>query len=142
MYNNDNLNNNSVEQLQSLIASSIDVIFRISKTGKLKYISPSVKDLLGYSPEEVLSKSIIDFVDPNKKEKYFKSFISLIKSSDHATFPVELISKSGKPIPVEINLKIIEDGNEKVGQGTIRDIRFRFEAQKKIETSEYIFKAI
>lgn len=142
LYNSDNLNNNSVERLQSLIASSIDVIFRISRTGKLKYISPSVKDLLGYLPEEVLNRSIIDFVDSNKKEKYFKSFISLIKSSDHATFPVELINKAGKPIPVEINLKIIEDGNEKVGQGTIRDIRFRLEAQKKIETSEYIFKAI
>uniref|UniRef100_A0A832G617 Sensory/regulatory protein RpfC n=1 Tax=Ignavibacterium album TaxID=591197 RepID=A0A832G617_9BACT len=142
MYNIDNLNNNSVERLQSLIASSIDVIFRISRTGKLKYISPSVKDLLGYSPEEVLNKSIIHFVDSKNQEKYFKSFISLIKSSDHATFPVELISKSGKPIPVEINLKIIEDGNEKVGQGTIRDIRFRLEAQKKVETSEYIFKVI
>jgi PAS domain S-box-containing protein len=142
LYNIDNLNNNSVERLQSLIASSIDVIFRISRTGKLKYISPSVKDLLGYSPEEVLNKSIIHFVDSKNQEKYFKSFISLIKSSDHATFPVELISKSGKPIPVEINLKIIEDGNEKVGQGTIRDIRFRLEAQKKVETSEYIFKVI
>ncbi len=142
MYNNDNLNNKSVERLQSLIASSIDVIFRISKTGKLKYISPSVKNLLGYTPEEVINKSIIHFVDLNKKDKYFEAFLTLIKSSDHATFPVELISKSGKPIPVEINLKIIEEGNEKAGQGTIRDIRFRLEAQKKVEASEYIFKVI
>lgn len=142
MYSNDNLNSNSVERLQSLIASSIDVIFRISKTGKLKYISPSVKDLLGYSPEEVINKSIIHYVDPNKKDKYFEAFLSLIKSSDHATFPVELISKSGKPVPVEINLKIIQEGNETVGQGTIRDIRFRLEAQKKVEASEYIFKVI
>lgn len=141
MFNGD-LNNNSVERLQSLLASSIDVIFRISRTGKLNYISPSVKQLLGYSSEEVLNKSIIRFVDADKKEKFIKEFISLIKSSNYVTYPIELISKSGKPIPVEINLKIIEDGNQKVGQGTIRDIRFKLEAQKKLETSEYIFKAI
>ncbi|MFN3694459.1 MAG: PAS domain S-box protein, partial [Ignavibacterium sp.] len=133
---------NSIERLHSLIASSIDVIFRISKTGKLKYISPSVKDLLGYTPDEVLDKSIIHFVDPSKADDYFKSFLGLIKSSDHATFQVELISKSGKPVPVEINLKVIEDNGESFGQGTIRDIRFRLEAQRKIESSEYIFKAI
>jgi PAS domain S-box-containing protein len=140
--NNEHLNNNSVERLQSLIASSIDVIFRISRTGKLKYISPSVKDLLGYAPEEVLDKSIILFVDPQKRDEYFNSFTRLIKSSGHATFQVELISKSGKSVPVEINLKIVEDGKENFGQGTIRDIRFRLEAQKKAETSEYIFKVI
>lgn len=136
------ISDDSVQRLHSLIASSIDVIFRISKTGKLKYISPSVKDLLGYTPDEVLNKSIIHFVDPGKADGYFKSFVGFIKSSDHATFQVELISKSGKPIPAEINLKIVEEDGETVGQGTIRDISFRLEAQRKIESSEYIFKAI
>ncbi|WP_304129753.1 ATP-binding protein [Ignavibacterium album] len=142
MEGKDFITNNSVERLQSLIASSIDVIFRISKTGKLKYISPSVKDLMGYTPEEVLNKSIIHFVDLDKADSYFDSFVKLIKSSDQATFQVELINKNGKKIPVEINLKIVEDNGELVGQGTIRDVTFRLEAQKKIESSEYIFKAI
>ncbi len=133
---------NSVERLHSLIASSIDVIFRISKTGKLKYISPSVKELLGYAPEEVLNKSIIHFVDSAKTNDYFNSFIKFIRNSNHATFQAELISKDGSKKPVEINLKIIEESGEKVGQGTIRDISFRLEAQRKIESSEYIFKAI
>jgi PAS domain S-box-containing protein len=138
----DSISDNSIERLHSLIASSIDVIFRISKTGKLKYISPSVKDLLGYSPEEVLNKSIIHFVDSNEVDNYFNSFVKLIKSSEQATFQVELISKSGKPIPVEINLKVIDDNGKTFGQGTIRDIRFRLEAQRRIESSEYIFKVI
>lgn len=142
MKGKNSISDNSVERLHSLIASSIDVIFRISKTGKLKYISPSVKDLLGYSPEEVLNKSILQFVDSNKTDTYVKSFIKLIKSSEQATFQVELISKSGKAIPVEVNLKVIDDNSETFGQGTIRDIRFRIEAQKRIESSEYIFKAI
>ncbi|MCX8104900.1 MAG: ATP-binding protein [Ignavibacterium album] len=138
----DSKTENSIERLQSLIASSIDVIFRISKTGKLKYISPSIKDLLGYVPEEVLNKSIIHFVDSERADSYFSSFVKLIRSSDQATFQVELINKNGKKIPAEINLKIVEDNGELVGQGTIRDISFRLEAQKKIESSEYIFKAI
>lgn len=133
----------SADKLESLIASSIDVIFRISKTGKLNYISPSVKNLLGYLPEEVLNKSIVEFVKPHKVGKYFQSFVNLIRSSDQATFSVELIDKKGNEIPVEINLKVInDDTGETVGQGTIRDIRFRLEAERKIETSEHIFKEI
>lgn len=138
----DNSTKYTAEKLESLIASSIDVIFRISRTGKLKYISPSITNLLGYLPSEVIGKSIVHFVKQQKVESYFRSFIKLIKSSDQATFSVELLDKSGNEIPVEINLKVIEDNNETVGQGTIRDIRFRLEAERKIETSEYIFREI
>ena len=44
--------------LKLLVESSLDTIFRISKTGKIIYISHSCENLLGYHPDEIIGKSL------------------------------------------------------------------------------------
>lgn len=134
--------NSIIQQLESLISSSLDVIFRISPTGKVNFISQSVRDLLGYSPDELLGKSIIDIVSPDKLDIYFKEISALFRESNIITFRADLIHKKGEKIPVEITGKVVELDGKKMGQGTIRDIRLRIETQKKLMSSESIFKAV
>ncbi len=55
------------DELNIALESSIDVIFRVSKTGKITYLTPSIKELLGYEVEEVLGKSIIHFLTADEK---------------------------------------------------------------------------
>ena len=52
--------------LSLLTASSLDVIFRISKTGKMMYISPSCQELLGYNAYEIVGKSFAEFIPKDK----------------------------------------------------------------------------
>lgn len=129
-------------QLGSLIDSSLDVIFRISPTGKINFISASIKDLLGYSPEEILGKSILTIVNENKIPEYFNSIVTLFREHDVITFQAELMNKDGVNIPVEITGKVVDVDGNKMGQGTIRDIRVRLETQNKLLSSENIFKAV
>ncbi len=131
-----------IEQLDSLIASSIDVIFRISPTGKIIFISPSSFNLLGYKPEEIINISISDFIPEEKLSSYFKQMAHLFRESNVITFSAELIHKNEKRIPVEITGTVVEINGKKMGQGTIRDISQRIETQRKLLSSENIFKAI
>jgi len=120
----------NITHLESLLDSSLDVIFRISPTGKINYISASVFDLLGYLPNEIMNKS-------------FASDMSILfRKSDIITFHAEMVHKRGSKISVEITGKVVEINGKKMGQGTIRDIRQRIETQKKLLSSENIFKAI
>ena len=142
MPKNNTQQNSLIQQLESLISSSLDVIFRISPTGKINFISPSSTELLGYLPEEMLGKSILEFISPQRVNDYFNEISILFKKSSLITFKIELISKSGEIIPVEITGRVVQIDGKPMGQGTIRDIRQRIETQKKLSSSENIFKAL
>lgn len=143
MTNNNILDQSSqILQLKSLIDSSLDVIFRISPTGKINFISRSVKDLLGYTPEEILGKSIISIVSKRNISAYFKSISILFRGKNVITFQADLLHKNGSNIPVEITGQVVIINGKKMGQGTIRDIQVRLETQNKLASSENIFKAI
>lgn len=131
-----------ISQLESLIDSSIDVIFRISPSGKINFISRSVKDLLGYSSEELIGKSISTVIGRENIKKYFSEIAALFKLQSTITFQANLVDKTGNLIPVEITGKVVALDGKKMGQGTIRDIRTRLETQNKLASSENIFKAI
>ena len=134
--------NSLVHQLESLLASSLDVIFRITPTGKINYISQAAENLLGYKPEEILGRSILDFILPEKVGEYFKEISSLFRESNKISLRVDMITKQLERIPVEINGKVVEIDGKMMGQGTIRDISQRIEVQRKLISSENIFKAI
>lgn len=142
MPKNINQQNSIIQQLESLISSSLDVIFRISPTGKVNFISQSSLELLGYTPDEILGKSILEFISPEKVSEYFKEISLLFRESKLITFRADMISKKGERIPVEITGRVVQINGKPMGQGTIRDIRQRIETQKKLSSSENIFKAV
>lgn len=143
MTNTNNSDQNSaIQQLESLLASSLDVIFRISPTGKINFISQSSFHLLGYYPEEILGRSISDFIQPEKMNSYFKEMSILFRESSIITFRADMLHKNGEIIPVEITGRVVEIDGKLMGQGTIRDISQRIETQQKLVSSENIFKAI
>ncbi|MBS4036314.1 MAG: PAS domain S-box protein [Ignavibacterium sp.] len=132
----------SISELESLIDSSIDVIFRISPTGKINFISPACKNLLGYSAEELSGVSFSKFIPERKLNEYFNLISDLFQKKEVITFRINLIDSEKNQIPVEITGKVVEVDGGKMGQGTIRDIRNRIEAQNRIRQSENIFKVI
>lgn len=142
MTNNYSNKDPMIRQLESLLDSSLDVIFRISPTGKLNYISTSSFNLLGYYPEEMLGRSIADFILPEKINDYFKEMSFLFRENNVITFRADLQHKNGTSIPVEITGKVVEVDGKLMGQGNIRDIRQRIKTQQKLVSSENIFKAI
>jgi PAS domain S-box-containing protein len=131
-----------INQLESLINSSVDVIFRLSPTGKLTFVSKSITELIGYLPDELLGRSVIKVVSHQNISKYFRSIAMLFRNNDEITFSADLQHKDGTIIPVEIRGRVVDVDGEKMGQGTIRDIRIRLETEDKLTSSENIFKAI
>jgi PAS domain S-box-containing protein len=134
--------NKAISELESLIESSIDVIFRISPTGKINFISQSCTRLLGYKPDELLGASFSKFVPKNLLSEYFRTISELFANNDVISFQITLIDSEKNEVPVEITGKVVEMEGKKMGQGTIRDIRNRIVAQQKIQQSENIFRTI
>ena len=55
----------SEERFRTLIENTSDLVIVLKPDGTSKYISPLVKRLLGYKPDEIVGQSITDFVHPD-----------------------------------------------------------------------------
>ncbi|HEX6916047.1 MAG TPA: PAS domain S-box protein [Chitinophagaceae bacterium] len=55
------------EKFKTIIEYSYDAIAIIDGTGMISYISPSVKHLLGFEPEEMVGKSGFEFIHPDDR---------------------------------------------------------------------------
>ncbi len=122
--------------------ASLDVIFRLSNSGKVNFISPSCKDLLGYEVEEIIGTTFLKFIPPHRFKEYLNNIRELFKYKRVIVLQAELLHKDGHIIPVEVTGKIVEFDGYKMGQGIIRDISARIESQNKLRTSENTFRAI
>ena len=122
------------QRFKSVAEAMKDIVYRVDLFDKITYISPSIKEFLGFSQDEVLGKSIMEIVplaerskliDASKKLSYEKYVISL-----------ELIlnRKDGKSVNADINITpIFEDKKLTGSQGVVRDITQRKINEEKIK---------
>lgn len=119
-----------------LMSTSVDVIFRLSPTGKIVNITPSIKNMLGYSVEESIGKSLFSFI-PREFLKEAKSALTkFFKEKEIIGLNIPLLKKNGEFIQVEINGRLTELDGKTVGQGTIHDLTSRKKIEESLKSSE------
>lgn len=141
--------NNEVQTLQkenedfkTLINTSYDVIFKLSQTGKLLFVSPSIERLLGYPPAEAIGKSFLDFVIKSEYRRALVALGTFFKQQSINNFQTFLLKKDGAVVPVEINGLMISDGSKYLGQGNIRDMSERMKSEQNLTNAQYIFREV
>jgi PAS domain S-box-containing protein len=82
----------SEAKFHNILSSSLDVLYRLNlNTGTLDYISPSVMDLCGYSPEEIMSLSLQELIslvhpeDVETQERHFNQMATNHKEINTVT---------------------------------------------------------
>src|SRR5258706_3918603 len=86
----------------SLIENSFDAIVLIDTTSKILYASPSVKRLLGYSPDELIGRTGFDLVVPEQRPTIMGKLAELVlKPGGTITVQYQTIRKDEKRIWVE-----------------------------------------
>lgn len=55
----------SEEYFRSLIENALDTITILNKDGTIRYESPSIEKVLGYSPGDLTGKMVFDYIHPD-----------------------------------------------------------------------------
>jgi PAS domain S-box-containing protein/putative nucleotidyltransferase with HDIG domain len=141
------------ENKYRLLADNVnDVIFSLDMNLKYTYVSPSVKILRGYEPEEVMKLSPIDSLAPSSMELAMNTIfhimdlekINKVKINEFLTIPLEVMRKDGTTVWTEVKFSFIRDKNQQpVGiLGVTRDITERKLAEEKLlQTLENLEKS-
>ena len=108
-----------------------DVIFTTDIRGNITYISPMVKSLGGYSPEEMTGHPLAEFLDPEYLQNVQAQFQKVI-SGKCEPFEYRVKTKSGGFCWVRSSSRPILEGNKPIGlRGVLTDIT---ELKQKEET--------
>jgi two-component system CheB/CheR fusion protein len=140
---NEKLQKSEETRYRKLFETAKDGILILdANTGQITDVNPFMEELLGYSREQFIKKTIWDielFKDvianiDKFKELQQKEFIR------YDDLPMETID--GKKIYVEIISNVYEVENQKVIQCLIRDISQRKQAEEKLKISETRYRSL
>ena len=120
------------EKYESIFNSFVDLYYRSDLNGTILDLSPSVYQLSGYRPQELIGKSVSHvYADIESRNRMIQLLVEKGSINDYENL---LIHKNGKHVPVSITSHLIKDTEGKPGyiEGTIRDISERKEVEEKL----------
>jgi len=129
---------NSEKHFRSIIENVSDIITILDVSGDIRYLSPSVEQVLGYRPEELITKNVFDFIHPDDIERVLKFFKERIQIPGVAP-PIEFhfLCKDGSWCMLEtIGSNLLDDP---VVEGVIlysRDLTVRKHAEETLATEK------
>lgn len=138
---------NSEKLYRLLSTNSQDLISLYNNTGDEPiriYVSPSVKTLLGYDPEELLLRTPYEFIHPDDVELVKKEIGSAYRKGQVAYVEYRKRKKNGSYIWMESSAQpFYNDDGQQIGfQTSARDITLRKEAENRLtEAKEKAEKA-
>ena len=129
----------SEEKYRRLVEESTEVIFSLTETFLVHYVSPNVKQFLGYDSADVIGRSIFDFLHPED----LNVFLILLGESENFLAQYQFLEYRLKHINGEYrvfssNGKLIEakNGIHRYYTGVARDISRLKETQRELVSAK------
>lgn len=123
------------QRYQILADNIIDVVWWLSESWQIQFVSPSVIGQLGYSSLEVQDKDFEAFCATSEIDSFQTALAELTdprQNKIHIQFELTMIDKVGKEVPVEILASVIQLEDE---QNTVVLVSRDITERKALQTS-------
>ena len=131
----------SEERFRQLLEQAADALYVTKEGGHIVEANREACDLLGYSREELLERSVYDF-DPELSEPEAERLLSTISDKGHLALERSLRRRNGSVFPVELRVSRIDIQNEQHYLMAARDITERRYAEQQLEQSRTQLRAL
>jgi len=132
------------ERFRSLVETISDWVWEIDRNGIYTYVSPKVKELLGYEPEEVVGKTPFDLMSEDEAERVGEMFREKVESREPISgLENTNLHKDGHHVVLETSGAPFfdADGNLLGYRGIDRDITERKRAEEAIKNAAEEWRA-
>lgn len=119
----------SEEKFRSTMENSADAIFITDQKGKYQYVNKAAAEMLGFTSEELLSKTILEITPPDKTESSLEIFNQVL-SEGKVYAEIYLQRKDGSYVTVDLNSVLLPGG---MVYGSCRDITERKQVQEELK---------
>jgi len=135
----------SERRYRLLADHSTDMISRRTPTGIYLDVTPSCIRILGYSPLELIGRSLYELVHPTDRDLVFRDHLSLVRTRQSSTQLFRVRRRDGEFIWIESHAQPIVDPqtNEVIELLAVsRDVTDRHRVQEALTRSEQLFRAL
>jgi PAS domain S-box-containing protein len=133
----------SEERYRDLFENANDLIYTHDLQGNFTSLNKTGERITGYGRSEAMTMNIAEVVVPEQLEKA-REMITRKQEDDVATvYELEIISKEGRRVPLEVSTRLIYQGGVAVGvQGIARDVTERKRVEAELQASEAELRAL
>lgn len=129
----------SEERIRSLVEISSDWVWEVDQHMTYTFASPKIKELLGYEPDDIIGRKIIDLISPDQKadaETEFKNIF--LSGKPFRNLEMTVLHRNGTPVVIETNGVPVLDSDSRLAgyRGIDRDVTDRKRIQEMIVQSE------
>jgi PAS domain S-box-containing protein len=129
----------SEAQYRIIATNTADVITRLDPAMRRIYISPSVRDILGYAPDELLGRSPDEIAHPDDTMVLLQNLTALSNGSMERYGGIHRVRhKDGRWIWMEVNNSAVLSGDPRKREilGVMRDISGRMELEEQVRQAQ------
>ncbi len=127
----------SQREYREIFENMVDTVYRADLDGKILTISPSVVNMLGFQPEQLIGKKLAQFyVVPEKREELLAALQST--QGDVRNFEAQLLDHNGEPQWISSNTRYWKtvDGSVLGVEGVARNITSHKAAEEALRRSQ------
>jgi two-component system sensor histidine kinase/response regulator len=129
------MNQDRIElRYRHIIENANEIIYRTDERGAFTFLNPAVRRLTGYTEEELLGRSYLEFIDPDYRdaaEHFYEHQFRTRTASTYFEFP--MITKSGMRVWLGQNVLTVEEDGRIVGfEAIARDITKRRDFEEEL----------
>ncbi|HUS10986.1 MAG TPA: PAS domain S-box protein [Pyrinomonadaceae bacterium] len=133
----------SEEKYRDLFENAKDAIYVQDIRGNYVSVNRAAEELSGYRRDEIVGKHFADFVAPEYLDCVNNNFNTKLKGRSQTAYELEVISRDGRRIPIELNSSTIFKDGVAVGiQGMARDITDRKRVEAALRQSEEQYREL
>ena len=134
----------SGERIRTLLQNTSDIITLLESDGTIRYISPAVERVTGYSPEEQIGTSAFGSVHPDDREQALNTFAEVLKEPGlHPPLEFRVPHKDGSWCYLEhVVNNLLDDLAVSGVVVTSRDVTERKESERKLREAEQRYRTL
>jgi PAS domain S-box-containing protein len=114
----------SEAKFRGIADRSYDAIFMVDAKGRYSYVSPAIRRITGYTPQELVGTAVVERFLPSIAPRFTQAFEKLLRGETLDAFEIESRRKDGSPIFLKVSAyQVFDDANSVAAvQGIIRDV--------------------
>jgi PAS domain S-box-containing protein len=125
----------SEQRYRVMLETMNDCVWEVNAEIVCTYVSPKVRDVLGYEPEEIVGKELMSIISPDESEQFLVSYGTIIRNRESfVNLETPVLHKNGSCHILENSGMPLFDSNGCfIGyQGCVRDITDRKRAEGEL----------
>ena len=123
----------SEKRYYEMFENANDIMFTLDLAGGFTFLNKAGQQLSGYTIAEAMDMNVLQVIPPEHLDRVREAFSKTAAGEITKTVEVEIITKHGRRVPLEISAKAIQQNGDSIGvQGIARDISERKLLQKQL----------